>query len=410
MMSRFQGRGWNWSIGILCVAGLVVFGARTSRSTEIKSLASIVEAALQDASPAGAGAVQELRAIGPEAVSYLIAHNELHTSPRWSTVLDTVAQQRDAQFSGLYWYTDLEQAMQAARREQKPILSLRLLGNLTDELSCANSRFFRTTLYPQQEVRDLLSAKFVLHWQPVRSVPIITIDFGDGRKIQRTITGNSAHLILDPMGRPIDLLPGLYGAGEFVRELNAIGTLATALSGLNDEEFRNQRMAYHAQRLQQLEQSLKDDCAKANVTSPAALGTELDATVWSALAAQYFAESVPRATAAAAVASKVPAEFANLRTMSKSVAETPMLRLVRNIGNSISEDTVRNKYHLHARLHRWMSDVGAPTDRDQLVQRAYAELFLTPLSDPWYGLSRPDQFSAITKDGRIDATKPNSGD
>ena len=34
----------------------------------------------------------------------------------------------------------------------KPILSLRLLGKLTDEFSCANSRFFRTVLYPNAEV------------------------------------------------------------------------------------------------------------------------------------------------------------------------------------------------------------------------------------------------------------------
>lgn len=409
-MNRFQGRKSKWSIGILCMASLIMLGARSSRSTEVKSLASIVNIALQEESPANTKAVQELRSIGPDAVSYLMAHNELRTSPRWSTVLDTVAQQRDAQFSGLYWHTDLEQAIQVARREQKPILSLRLLGNLTDELSCANSRFFRTTLYPQQEVRDLLSSKFVLHWQSVRSVPIITIDFGDGRKIQRTITGNSAHLILDPQGRSVDILPGLYGAGEFVRELNASGPVAVAMVNMNDNDYRIQRQTYHAQRLIALEQSLKDDLTKAKVTSPAALGTDLDTAIWSSLAAQYFAESVPRAQAAAAVAAKVPAEFANLRAMSKSIAESPMLRLARNIGNSISEDTVRNKYHLHAKFHRWMSDVNASVDREILVQRVYAELFLTPMNDPWYGLSRPDQFSAITKDGRIDATKPNTGD
>ena len=46
--------------------------------------------------------------------------------------------------SQLYWYTDLEAAKAQAKRLGKPILSLRLLGKLTDEFSCANSRFFRT--------------------------------------------------------------------------------------------------------------------------------------------------------------------------------------------------------------------------------------------------------------------------
>jgi hypothetical protein len=70
----------------------------------------------------------------------------------------------------------------------KPILSLRLLGKLTDEFSCANSRFFRTVLYPNDEVSAVLRDRFVLHWRSVRPVPTVTIDFGDGRKLERTLT------------------------------------------------------------------------------------------------------------------------------------------------------------------------------------------------------------------------------
>ena len=64
---------------------------------------------------------------------------------RLRTALDEVSGQRDCHASRLFWYTDFDQAKAAAKREGKPILSLRLLGKLTDEYSCANSRFFRTT-------------------------------------------------------------------------------------------------------------------------------------------------------------------------------------------------------------------------------------------------------------------------
>ena len=57
----------------------------------------------------------------------------------------------------------------------------------------------------------------MLHWQSVRPVPTVTIDFGDGRKLERTLTGNSIHYILDSQGRPIDALPGLYGPQAFLR-------------------------------------------------------------------------------------------------------------------------------------------------------------------------------------------------
>ncbi len=45
-----------------------------------------------------------------------------------------VAGQRDAHHSGLYWYTDLERAKQASVASGKPILSLRLLGRLDEDL------------------------------------------------------------------------------------------------------------------------------------------------------------------------------------------------------------------------------------------------------------------------------------
>lgn len=95
----------------------------------------------------------------------------------------------------MYWYTDIEQAKAAARTSGKPILSLRLLGSLDQDLSCANSRFFRVALYPNVEISKLLQDPLILHWQSVRPVPKVTIDFGDGRKLERTITGNSIHYI-----------------------------------------------------------------------------------------------------------------------------------------------------------------------------------------------------------------------
>ncbi len=54
------------------------------------------------------------------------------------------------------------------------------MGRLDEDLSCANSRFFRTTLYPDAAVADLLRDKFVLHWSSERDVPRVTVDFGDG--------------------------------------------------------------------------------------------------------------------------------------------------------------------------------------------------------------------------------------
>ena len=113
----------------------------------------------EDASEAAA-AISELRAQGPvglqslleanrEAIDQHVANPTLKSTSDWlriTTALDGVSQQKDSYLSGLYWYTNLSDARRAATIVGKPILSLRLLGKLTDELSCANSRFFRTVV------------------------------------------------------------------------------------------------------------------------------------------------------------------------------------------------------------------------------------------------------------------------
>jgi len=128
--------------------------------------------------------IQQLRAEGPAALDRLLAEREQllrkrteaagHEKTiaaldaelaRLNRVIDQVGGQVHCTASGLYWYTDLEQAKAAAMESGRPILSLRMLGNLTDEYSCANSRFFRTTLYANEKISNQLRESFVLHWK-----------------------------------------------------------------------------------------------------------------------------------------------------------------------------------------------------------------------------------------------------
>src|SRR5688572_1153523 len=146
-------------------------------------------------------AARALRAAGPAGLSALVdaavpASGRIEGRIEWRAgarfaelpfrqALDLVCAQVDCHASRLYWHTDFEQARRAAERSGKPILTLRLLGRLDEELSCANSRFFRLILYSNAEVSKLLRERFILHWQTVRPVPKVTIDFGDGRKLER---------------------------------------------------------------------------------------------------------------------------------------------------------------------------------------------------------------------------------
>ncbi len=361
-------------------------------------LEPLVVAALSDDASKSDAATRDLRRHGRKALEYVLSRTDPANLPRWKMLADAVAAQRDSHFSGLYWHTDLEAAQEVAKRENKPILSLRLLGKLTDELSCANSRFFRTTLYPHQAVRTMLAERFVLHWQAVRAVPIITIDFGDGRSIKRTITGNSLHLVLDARGRPVDVLPGLYGAGFFARVLQQSETLAKRAVDLDDDQFTYELSQFHQQQLSDQETRWSEDWKQLAAESVPNIDAEFDDATWVNLTERYQREvALDRATSVA-VRSKRPAEVAALIAVTKSGTEIGAMALIQNLIPLIGLDSVKNEYRLHRQIHQWLAN-DPMTASDVLVTRIYDELFLSPLNDPWYGLSKPDVYSAVENDG-----------
>jgi hypothetical protein len=291
------------------------------------STTSVVQGALSD--QLSDKAIAQLRSQGPAGLDSIFtqyaADIQRHRSKptvgaqdknwiRLTHALDTVAGQRDAYASGLYWYTDLNAAKKAAQASGKPILSLRLLGKLTDEYSCANSRFFRTALYSNLSVSKELREKFILHWQTERPVPVVTIDIGDGRVVKRTLTGNSIHYLLDANGRPLDALPGLYGPGAFKRWLDSSQTLFTEWNQKAQGEQEPFLQQYHNERI--------DTLAKEYVTTGLGMSTEGED--------QDSHKSVARALLETplVVAQESPsAEVAGNLALGKRAAEFPLLNV-----------------------------------------------------------------------------------
>ena len=80
-------------------------------------------------------------------------------------------------------------------------------------------------------------------------MPRLSIDFGDGRRLEGTITGNSVHYVLDSRGRLVDALPGLYGPGLFLDRLQAAEEEARGLAQIDDSDFGRVRAGFDAGRL-----------------------------------------------------------------------------------------------------------------------------------------------------------------
>lgn len=315
--------------------------------------------------------IANLRAMGPQGMGKALAYRQTvsEASGTLDEAIDRIAAQWNGHLSGLYWFTDWSAAQAESTRTGKPILALRMLGNLSDELSCANSRYFRSTLYADPRVAATMREGFVLHWQSVRPIPKVTIDFGDGRRLERTLTGNSAHLVVLADGTLLDALPGLYGPEAFVRWLRQITDLASQVGPLAVEE--------RALAVQNHHRAATD---RSSMLSDAPVQ-------WSAEAqAQMRQELAPTA------------EAAMLAAVSKSGVERPLVRMVAKFTQSVADDQRKNENDLHRRIHEWfVSEQGLTVDG--MTKRIYAELFLTPDSDPWLGLVPADTFTGIPGGG-----------
>lgn len=383
--------------------------------------------------------VTKLRQQGATGLkTFLKSHINDFTSPQIKTALDQLCQQRDCYASQLYWYTDIEQAKAAAKTSGKPILSLRLLGRLDTDLSCANSRFFRVALYPNSEISQVLRENFILHWQTVRPVPKVTIDFGDGRKLERTITGNSIHYILDSSGRPIDAIPGLYGPKAFLKQIKQAEVIATALNKRSGTEYENLLQQYHLRQLDEIQNQWRADLLKLGIQSPPQLVERannftsppsasvagslaiskaaverpiinaiqpetldntpnplaiLDQATWNRLAKLYQHDAKLDANSIALIqAKKLP----------NTTTKTNLSRVISNFETVMALDTVRNEYLFHRQIHQWFLQGDETSDVNQLNEKVYAELFLTPSSDPWLGLANNDTYNAIDNGGIVD--------
>jgi hypothetical protein len=355
--------------------------------------------------------------------------------------IDTVAHQKYASVSRLYWHTTLRSAMAEARRLRRPILHLRLLGRLDEDLSCANSRLFRTTLYANQTVSRYLRAHFVLSWSSERPAPRVTIDYGDGRRIERTTTGNSAHYVLDEHGHVLDVLPGLYAPVAFQRELGRSLDLAARVRGRSDAERRQLVIDHHTslatsadtagqlfaagRGLRPTDQQLiprgaitplaaaqRATVTKALIELPdlrriaegAApdLLSEHDIDMWAAAGERLYGGSgrsptrILDDTSRALVVRLHNAGPDGIRATGRAL-DAMLARLER----TLIADSALNQLRLRPLISRAIVRRAGRASLDELNGWIYAEVFQTSRQDEWLGLLPRDVFTGLPGDGVI---------
>jgi hypothetical protein len=398
----------------------------------------------------------ELRARGPAGLDELLARYDRLALPSsapdldWEAAIDTVAAQRYALSSRLYWFTDLDRAQAEAHRRHRPILALRMLGDLRDDLSCANSRLFRATLYANTTVSAFLRENFVLYWSSERAVPKVTIDYGDGRRLVRTTTGNSAHYVLDEDGHVLDALPGLYAPQVFQAELTKSLALATQVRGMTDADRIRATAGYHeaatlatahdwerVQGTRYLRHSPFLDgaapLARAQLQTMSKMIIEVpdlqairalhpgevpdDSAAWSAIGQKAW--NITERPAPAPARARRPSIRAVPGPMVLDAASTALVARIHNAGPAdqrataseldavlarleqhIVADTALAQFQLRPAIHRLIASDHV-TDFATLNAWVYEVVFVTPRADPWLGLRARTEFTGLPGDGVV---------
>ncbi|MBA3464004.1 MAG: hypothetical protein H0T46_28870 [Deltaproteobacteria bacterium] len=359
--------------------------------------------------------------------------------------IDQVAAQRYATISRLYWYTDLEAAKTAAQQTKKPILELRLLGRLDEELSCANSRIFRETLYANATVSKFLRENFVLLWTTERPVPKVTIDFGDGRTIRTTTTGNSAHFVRDSRGEVVDLLPGVYAPAPFRAELEQSLAMIEKLDAGDARKRRDQVRAYHAasaketraqwarigsRQYSSLFAMLMKNKPDQSAVELAQMRTISKAYIEVPQLAMFGAEPGTLAedeTAAWAFAGQLAWDLGKhekgekpptvLDTQSRTLvialhqagpikaSSDEIAALIPRFEQHLTADSALNEFKLRTKIHDHFAahDAAKPIEFAALDKWLYADVFGTPITDRWLGLLPRTDVTGLPGDG---ATMP----
>jgi hypothetical protein len=320
-----------------------------------------------------------------------------------------------------------------------------MLGRLDEDRSCANSRFFRVVLYANAELSTWLRDTFVLHWSSERPVPKLTIDYGDGRIVETTIAGNSAHYVLDADGRVVDVVPGLMTPKAFRAELADAARLAQAVSRASDDAARNGLILDHhetklsallrewteiatrgvagpeptlanaagrdptlasAESLTMSKSRVEMPVVRRAKLGPSASSVPVDSELWPQIGTSVLErrglerspDEVLDAESRALVRALRPIDWSTGEPLDAAGEATLIAGLQRAIIGDTGIDLTRLRTQVHAAMSM-RARSGEGLDFASINEWLYRDVFLTPATDRWLGLATPGVFTGLPRDG-----------
>ena len=100
-------------------------------------------------------------------------------------------------------------------------------------------------LFSDEKVASYINNHFEAVWESARPVPLITMNFGNGKVVNRTMKGNIATYVCFADGSVLDVLPGIYEAATFNQCLERLSALAENLASKAPAERALAVQSYH---------------------------------------------------------------------------------------------------------------------------------------------------------------------
>lgn len=100
-------------------------------------------------------------------------------------------------------------------------------------------------LFSNNKVANYINTHYEASWKSLRPVPKVSIDFGNGTVVNRTLNGNIATFICTSDGTILDVIAGMYEPEDFLKRLQLAESVMKKLPAAGPERTQY-LVAYHA--------------------------------------------------------------------------------------------------------------------------------------------------------------------
>ena len=228
-------------------------------------------------------------------------------------------------------------------------------------------------LFSSAELAQYISQLFEPAWESVRDVPIVTIDFGKGNVIKRTLHGNIATYVCTADGGVLDVMPGIYTPDVYRQRLEQFRLLHLYANSLKAKRGAPPRNAAQSEPAEAMAACLADYHRRQATALRQNRAAEVLAFVPDG--GKLVIEMPVKLVAATSIPTVKPTVSAKPATKAEELATW----------QALADDTRHNETVRRLQIHEKLAETG-PVRPEALVKWLYKDVLHADLDDPYLGL------------------------